>query len=160
MSINAVKRKFPYDLGRFFEKPSRRGDFIPIIHGIESRNWLAERRRKSRKLDPLEEFPFPLINYYTFVQDECQKYGIVPVEFVPDGKLEPVLTSPELDMCGLKYRAFEVYGDANATRHFIESTRVRLAERTRLPVPRSPHIRGSGIATMGELCENLEGLLK
>ena len=158
-SINAIKLKFPYDLGRFFEMPNSRGDFVPVAHGIDATRWVETQRRKGRKIDPLKEFPFPLLNYHTFAEEETKQFRIVPVEFIPDATIEPQLTPAEAEIRGMGYKAFEVYANQGAALHFIDSTRVQLRSKADPRRLRSPNTRGGKIATMGELCDSLDGIL-
>ena len=92
------------------------------------------------------------------VHEEIAKpaVGIVPVEFVPGGIVEPKLTAIEQRIHALGYKAFEVYGNKDAALHFIHSTRAQRAARSSPSVFRSPNVRGGLTASMDDLCSDLE----
>ena len=159
MSINAIKRRYGFDLGRFFEGANRRGDFVPIAHGRDFQKWIADHQRRGDINPMLYHSGWPIANYWTFAKEEIAKPerpGIVPVEFLPDGIVEPRLTPIEQRIHALGYKAFEVYGTEDAARHFISSTRAQRAARSSPSVFRNPNIRGGSIASMDDLCSDLE----
>ena len=158
-SINAIKRRYRFDLGRFFEGANRRGDYVPIAHGRDFQRWVIDHERRGDINPMLYPGRWPIANYWTFVHEEIAKPegpGIVPVEFVPDGIVEPKLTPIEQRIHTMGYKAFEVYGTEDAARHFIKSTQVQRAARASPSVFRSSNIRGGSIASMDDLCRDLE----
>ena len=109
-SVRRITTAFPYDLGVYFENPEKR-NFMPIVHKEQLVKWVTENVDKGNKVDPINTYPFPLVNFFTAITVQIEKSGIAAVRYQ--------VSTPEETACTeLGYTAFKVYGNPDAADHF------------------------------------------